>query len=338
LGSGRRDLAGVCRVGRSAGCPDAVRGALRVHRRRRGDAGRRRHRRRHWHSVGNRAARVAHPRGGGGPGGGPGPPGPVGRGGPPCGTIWLKLDAWTPVGPTTCAPGRFTSGAPIGPPPIGPPAPPGPPMGGGAAPVIVGLTRICAICAVGGGIIALSRRRRAGHRVRCAHDGRPHRAGRSARWGRRTSRRSTHDADWRDAASRSRAVLLPRRVVRGGRLGVASSSGERRPSSWARRSRARLEPSGVGPRREGGTRLAPGARHLFCSRRDDGEDGGEPRGLTIGERAGACGRRDRARGSRGVGRESRGRVGRRLDAPRSPASVRHVSRRAEIGSGPAGLI
>ena len=89
------------------------------------------------------------------------------------------------------------------------------------------------------------------------------------------------------AASRSQAVLLPRRVVRGGRLGVASSSGERRPSSWARRSRARLEPSGVGPRREGGTRLAPGARHLFCSRRDDGEDGVQPRGLTIGERAGA---------------------------------------------------
>ena len=46
--------------------------------------------------------------------------------------------------------------------------------------------------------------------------------------------------------------------------------------------------------------------------------------MTIGERAGACGRRDRARGSRGLGRESRGRVGRRLVAPRSPASVRHV--------------
>ena len=49
---------------------------------------------------------------GGPPGGGPGggAVGPVGRGGPPGGTIWLKFDMATPVGPTTGAPGWGTSG------------------------------------------------------------------------------------------------------------------------------------------------------------------------------------------------------------------------------------
>jgi len=68
-----------------------------------------------------------------------GPVGPVGRGGPPGGTIWLKFDAATPVGPVTrgcCAAGWCTGGVGA----IGgaPPAP----------------TRICDIWAVGGAITA----------------------------------------------------------------------------------------------------------------------------------------------------------------------------------------
>ena len=197
LGSGRRDLAGVCRVGRSAGCPDAVRGALRVHRRRRGDAGRRRHRRRHWHSVGNRAARVAHPRWGRRPWWG----------------SWSSRARWTrraTLRDHLVEVGRVDAG-----------------WSDDLRARSIHQRRSHLLpshrssswsswshggrrCARHRGVDAhlchlrgrrrhhrLSRRRRAGHRVRCAHDGRPHRAGRSARWGRRTSsRRSTHDADW----------------------------------------------------------------------------------------------------------------------------------------------
>lgn len=198
MGSGRRDLAGVCRVGRSAGCPDAVRGALRVHRRRRGDAGRRRHRRRHWHSVGNRAARVAHPRRGRRPGWWSG----SSRAG---GTRRATLrDHLVEVGRvdagwsddlrarsihqrsshrssshrSSCS--SWSS------------------HGGRRGSRHRGVD--AHLCHLRGRRRhhRLSRRRRAGHRVRCAHDGRPHRAGRSARWGRRrTSRRSAHDADRR---------------------------------------------------------------------------------------------------------------------------------------------
>lgn len=92
---------------------------------------------------------------GGPPIGGPfggigGAVGPVGRGGPPGGTIWLKFDAATPVGPTTGAPCWGTSGViPICVIPVcgcvGVDA-----IGGGPPPP----TRICDIWVVGGAITA----------------------------------------------------------------------------------------------------------------------------------------------------------------------------------------
>ena len=193
MGSGRRDLAGVGRVGRSAGCPDAVRGALRVHRRRRGDAGRRRHRRGHWHSVGNRAAWVAHPR-------------------------WRRRPWWWSGSSWAGGTRRATLRDHL--------VEVGRVDAGGSDDLRArsihqrsshrssshrsswsswshGGRRCARHRGVDAHLCHLrgrrrhhrgSRRRRAGHLVRCAHDGRPHRAGRSA-WG--TSRRSTHDADWR---------------------------------------------------------------------------------------------------------------------------------------------
>ena len=284
MGSGRRDLAGVGRVGRSAGCPDAVRGALRVHRRRRGDAGRRRHRRGHWHSVGNRAAWVAHPRWRRRP-------------------WWWSGSSW--AGGTRRATlrdhlvevGRVDAGWSDD-------------------------LRARSIHQRSSHLLASSHRsswsshggrrgsrhreidahlchlrgrrrhhrgsrwRRAGHLVRCAHDGRPHRAGRSARWGRRTSRRSTHDADWRAHHRGARRSSSRDGWSGGGAWGShhhwgsaahhLGSAGRRRAwnhRGWARA--GRVEPASSRGR---------GTCFVF-----DGMMGrtGQPRGPTIGERAGA---------------------------------------------------
>jgi len=277
-GSGRRDLAGIGRVGRPAGWPDAVRGALRVHRRRRGDAGRRRHRRGHWHSVGNRAAWVAHPR-------------------------WRRRPWWWSGSSWAGGTRRATLRDHL--------VEVGRVYAGGSDDLRArsihqrvthrsssshrsshGGRRGSRHREIDAHLCHLrgrrrhhrgSRWRRAGHLVRCAHDGRPHRAGRSAR-GRRTSRRSSHDADWgthrgRRSSSRdgwSGGGAWGSHHHRGSAAHHRGSAGRRRAwdhRGWARA--GRVEPASSRGR---------GTCFVF-----DGMMGrtGQPRGPTIGERAGA---------------------------------------------------
>ena len=190
---------------------------------------------------------------GGPPIGGPfggigGAVGPVGRGGPPGGTIWLKFDAATPVGPTTGAPCWGTSGViPICVIPVcgcvGVDA-----IGGGPPPP----TRICDIWVVGGAITAGPGGVAApicgggiidGGRIIPGPGGPP--GGTPVAAGGRDS-----------AAARraARPAALP---------GVASSSGERRPA--CRPSRALPASSGAAQRPGRGSRH-PGARHLRLAR------------------------------------------------------------------------